>query len=118
LTVIDLATDQTRAVGWDCSKQRVWRSNTEVLWNHCGDGFYLSRLENDIFQATRLLDTEVRDIVLTGDRNIAVVHPAVLNEGNTTNIPDANWQAYDFVTGRLQELEGTGGTPCCGILLQ
>lgn len=118
LTVTDLATDATRGIGQNCSGVPAWRSNSEVLWNHCGDGLALSELKDGAYRKTRLLDTEARDIVLTGDRNIAVVHPAVLNEGNTTNIPDANWQAYDFATGRLQELEGTGGTPCCGTLLQ
>ncbi len=118
LTVTDLATDNTRAVGQDCNLVRAWRTNTEVLWNPCGDGLSLSELKDGTFRKTRLLDTEARDIVLTGNRGIAVIHPAVLNEGNTTNIPDANWQAYDFATGRLQELEGTGGTPCCGTLLQ
>jgi Tol biopolymer transport system component len=118
-TVADLASDNTRVLGTPCGLTPAWRTNTQVLWNPCGEGLSLSELKDGTVHNTRLLDTEARNVTLTLNRNIAVVHPAVFDDGNTTMyVPDANWQAYDFATGRLQNLEGTGGTPCCGTLLQ
>ena len=92
-----------------------------MLWVRCGEGAYLSRLWDGKFDESQVLTwdggTQAVKLMLTGNRALAVMQPLVQVEGDT-DIVSADWQSRDFKLGRLQVVEGTGGTGCCGTLLQ
>lgn len=118
--VTDLVTNDTRVVGdmatTSCGVNRAWHSNSEVLWNRCGQGVYVTELISGTFIARRLLDGDVQEMTLTANRAFAVMQPTTQGGGDA--LWDATWQAYTFNEDRLQELTGTGGAICCGTLLQ
>ena len=119
LAVIDIASGGTREVGElpsvSCSVQRAWRDQAQVLWNACGDGVFLSSLkENGSFTTSRVADWDVWRMVTTANRDFAVMQPV----NSAGSLWEAPWQVYDFERGGLQELAGTGGTICCGMVLQ
>jgi hypothetical protein len=119
LVVMDMSPGLMQIVGEvatvACRVERAWHNDSQILWNACGEGVYLSSRQHDgTFTATQVLDDDIRRMVVTGNRALAVMQPAAVSDDNT----DAAWQAYDFSRGHLQELQGTTGTTCCGLLLQ
>jgi hypothetical protein len=122
-TVTDLTSDQTRVVGdlaaTSCTVQRVWPTNDQVIWNRCGDGVFVSRQKKDgSFAGSRLIDQDIRTLKLTENRQIAVMQASGIDGENPWGNWDATWRAYLLGSDSLQELAGTGGSVCCGTLLQ
>jgi hypothetical protein len=102
-----------------CPLLRVWPTNEEVLWNSCGAGVYLSRIDNNGSAAqTRLLEQDISSLVLTNNRQFAVMQPVARTSDTPSIDVPSNWQMYDVTGQRLYELEGTNAAPCCGSLLQ
>jgi Tol biopolymer transport system component len=99
-----------------CPPSAAWPTNDEVLWNRCGEGVYLSRLNWDgSVEETRVLDRDVIEMRLTDNREIVVMQP---KSGDRSPYHSENWYLYDFREDLLLELEGTGGASCCGTFLQ
>jgi Tol biopolymer transport system component len=123
LLVTDLTSDKTQSVGelasTSCNVNRAWPTNEKVIVNLCGEGAFLARLKQDgSFTQSRLLNGDIWTLVLTEDREIAVMQTIPPTNDNSAGYWDANWMAYIFSEDRLQELDATGGSVCCGSLLQ
>lgn len=123
LTITDLDGDDSIVVGnitsLSCPVERAWRSNTEVLWNDCGEGVFRSSIENgSSTTGTPLLDIDIQTLAQTNNREIAIFQPVVPVEDETAYVQALNWWLFDFTAGHMVELDDTGGATCCGTLLQ
>ncbi|MEZ5502175.1 MAG: hypothetical protein R3E50_05790 [Halioglobus sp.] len=123
ITLTDLAAGTTLVIAdmaeLNCWLLRAWPTNGEVLWNHCGDGVYLSTIDNGgSVESTRLLAGDIGSLVLTDDRETAVMQRFSFGNVEPPGAANRNWRLYDISGQRLHELAETSAIPCCGSLVQ
>lgn len=76
-----------------------------MLWNSCGDGVYQSRIDNNGCVAkTQLLDQDISSLVLTNNRQFAMLQPVAHTSDNPLIDVIFNWQMYDFTGQSLYEM--------------
>ena len=121
LTMTDPTTNRTQAIGemaasvdTPCQYARAWRSNEEVVWGHCGDGVYHSRIGNNgEVTSAKILNGEMFSAELTNNREYAAMRSGVAGD-------IGYWYVFDFVADQVLKVELPEGSaqPSRVLLLQ